>query len=227
MNVFHSNAYWYLKRKLRKKNCRNDGHSQYGQDQVVFDLLGKPKTGVFIDIGANDGLTISNSLLFEEKGWQGICIEPHPTIFNELENNRKCHCVNACIADKDGWVDFLAVEGPSHMLSGIYSFMDPHHRERIDEEIAENGGNKTIIKVEALTPATLLKRFSITEIDFLSVDTEGCEFPILQTFNFDENPASVISVENGSRSASLFKFLSFRGYSLHQCIGCDEVYIRK
>ena len=105
--------------------------------------------------------------------------------------------------------------------------MDPHHRERIDKEIAENGGNKTIIKVEALTPATLLKRFSITEIDFLSVDTEGCELPILQTFNFDENPASVISVENGSRSSSLFKFLSSRGYSLHKCIGCDEVYIKK
>ena len=227
MNIFQSNAYWYLKRKCRKKNCRNDGHSQYGQDQVAFELLGKPKTGVFIDIGANDGLTFSNSLLFEERGWQGICIEPHPTIFSELQNNRKCHCVNACIAAKDGLVDFLAVEGPSHMLSGIHSFMDPHHRERIDKEIAENGGNKELIKVEALTPATLLKRFSIAEIDFLSVDTEGCELPILQTFNFDKNPASVISVENGSRSASLFKYLSSRGYSLHKCIGCDEVYIKR
>ena len=107
MNIFQTKAYWYLKRKLRKKNCRNDGYSQYGQDQVVFELLGKPKTGVFIDIGANDGLTFSNSFLFEEKGWQGICIEPHPTIFSELQNTRKCHCVNACIADKDGWVDFL------------------------------------------------------------------------------------------------------------------------
>ena len=227
MNIFQSNAYWYLKRKLRKKNCRNDGYSQYGQDQIVFELLGKPKTGVFIDVGANDGLTFSNSFLFEEKGWQGICIEPHPTIFSELQNNRKCHCVNACIADKDGWVDFLAVEGPSHMLSGIYSFMDRHHRERIEKEIAEHGGNKTLIKVEALTPATLLKRYSIIGIDFLSVDTEGCELPILHTFNFDENSARVISVENGSRSASLFKFLSSRGYSLHKCIGCDELYIRR
>ena len=227
MNISQSNAYWYLKRKCRKKNCRNDGHSQYGQDQVALELLGKPKTGVFVDIGANDGLTFSNSLLFEEKGWQGICIEPHPTIFSELQNNRKCHCVNACITDKDGWVDFLAIEGPSHMLSGIYSFMDAHHRERIEKEIAEKGGNKKLIKVEALTPATLLKRFSIREIDFLSVDTEGCELPILQTFNFNENSVNVISVENGSRSASIFKFLSSRGYSLHKCIGCDEVYVRK
>ena len=227
MNIFQSNAYWYLKRKLRKKNCRNDGYSQYGQDQIVFELLGKPKTGVFIDIGANDGLTFSNSFLFEEKGWQGICIEPHPTIFIELQNNRKCHCVNACIADKDGWVNFLAVEGPSHMLSGIYSFMDRHHRERIEKEIAEHGGNKTLIKVEALTPATLLKRYSIIGIDFLSVDTEGCELPILHTFNFDENSARVISLENGTRSSSLFKFLSSRGYSLHKCIGCDELYVRR
>jgi len=227
VNIFHSKAYWYLKRRFRKKNCRKDGHSQYGQDQVALELLREPQKGVFLDIVANDGLTISNSLLFEEKGWQGICIEPHPAIFNELQNNRKCHCVNACIADKDGWVDFLAVEGPSHMLSGIFSFMDPYHLERIEKEIAENGGCKKLIKVEALTPATLLKRYSITDIDFLSIDTEGCELPILQTFNFDENPASVISVENGSRSASLFKFLSSRGYSLHQCIGCDEVYIKK
>ncbi len=223
----NNTLYWYLKRKRRKKNCRNDGHSQYGQDLVAFELLGKPATGVFIDIGANDGITISNSLLFEEKGWQGICIEPHPSIFNKLQQNRHCHCVNACIADKDGWVDFLAVEGPANMLSGIYSFMDPHHKERIEKEISENGGDQELIKIEAITPATLLKRFSITEIDFLSVDTEGCELPILQTFNFEKNPAKVISVENGSRSASLFEFLSSREYSLHKCIGCDEIYTRK
>lgn len=98
---------WYLKRKRRKANIRNDGYSQYGQDITVFELLGSPKNGFFLDIGANDGKTYSNSLLFEEKGWEGICIEPHPTIFVELEKTRKCHLINSCVSGTDGIVQFF------------------------------------------------------------------------------------------------------------------------
>lgn len=227
MKIQNLKAYWYLKRRLRKFNCRAGGHSQYGQDLVALDLLKDIESGIFIDIGANDGVTLSNSLLFEELGWKGICVEPHPTIFKQLQKNRKCDCLNACITDQDGFVDFLVVEGSANMLSGIETYMDAHHKNRIKSEIEQTGGSSSLTKLESITPETMLERFGITQIDFLSVDTEGCELPILQSFNLTKFPAKVISVENGTRSPDVFRFLTSVNYRLKSCVGCDEVYVLK
>ena len=134
--------YWYLKRKMRKSNIRTGVYSQYGQDSYALQLLQNPATGTFLDIGANDGVSLSNSLHFEELGWQGICVEPHPVIFQDLQEKRKCNLVNACISDRDELVDFIVVDGPSHMLSGISQFMDNGHKDRIDREIKQHGGSK-------------------------------------------------------------------------------------
>ena len=65
-DVTRTQIYWQLKRKFRKCNVRKSSPSQYGQDQVVYELLGKPKTNTFVDIGANDVVTFSNSLFFEK-----------------------------------------------------------------------------------------------------------------------------------------------------------------
>ena len=219
--------YWQLKRKLRKYNIRKNSPSQYGQDQVVYELLKKPETGTFVDIGANDGVTFSNSLFFEKLKWTGICIEPHPIAFQELASARSCELLNACISGTDSIVDFLVVEGSSHMLSGITSFMDPTHLERIDREIEINSGEKRFIKIDAICPKTLTKNYHLKKIDYLSIDTEGCEMEILKKFNFSEINVQVIGVENGSTTPELFNYLNAVGYKLHKCVGCDEIYHKR
>ena len=226
MPFWKTTLYWYLQRKLRKTNIRSGEHSQYGQDRWAFDLLGRPAHGVFLDIGANDGVTLSNTLWFEEQGWTGICVEPHPEIFERLQASRRCHLVNACIADTNGQVRFMAVEGAGHMLSGIESFFDERHVRRIDETLAREGGSKRSIEIETLSPVTLLQRFSLDAIDYLSIDTEGCELEILKNFNFDATPVRLIGVENGKRSPALFRYLTSVGYRLERCVGCDEFYLR-
>lgn len=227
MNIRHTRPYWYWKRKQRKRNIRQDGHSQYGQDVTVYELLGRPAKGVFLDIGANDGVTLSNSLLFEENGWTGVCVEPHPVIFQTLQEKRSCHLVNACISDRDETVDFMVVEGYAHMLSGIAKFFDERHFRRIDEDIASHGGSRRTIQIEALSPKTLLERFDIHTIDYLSIDTEGCELPILKNFDLKQTDVKVIGVENGQRSSGLFRHLTSAGYRLVKCVGCDEIYMKR
>lgn len=222
----NSFIYWYIKRKFRKLNVRPGMYSQYGQDKLVFELLGNKQCGNFVDIGANDGVTFSNSLFFEEKGWSGICVEPHSTIFKNLEKRRKCKVLNACISDTNKDVTFYQVEGASHMLSGIKEFMDERHFARIRREISGNGGAVTEVKIQAITPRSLLLNHNVSKVDFLSVDTEGCELSILKFFNFNEIPVACISVENGSRSPAIFKHLTSNGFHLYCCIGCDEVYLR-
>ena len=75
-------------------------HSQHGQDRFVADLLFHSKRGgVFVDVGAYEGITFSNTLHFErEFGWTGIAVEPHPASFAELAASRNCLVSNCCMS---------------------------------------------------------------------------------------------------------------------------------
>lgn len=53
-------------------------YSQYGEDAIVDVLLGHPPDGEIVDIGAGDGMHLSNSLLFRERGWRAVLVEPAP-----------------------------------------------------------------------------------------------------------------------------------------------------
>jgi hypothetical protein len=118
--------------------------SQLGQDKIVDEYLHQKRNGVFVDIGAYDGVTFSNTLMLErERGWTGICIEPLPDIFAELRKNRGCVCVQACMGNRDEHeVEFLAVQSGaawSRMLSGVLSEYDPRHLARVDAELNAYG----------------------------------------------------------------------------------------
>src|SRR3972149_7200372 len=127
--------------------------SQYAQDAVVHETFFPVKQdGIFVDIGAYDGVTISNSYFFEKDlGWKGICIEPNPQVFAKLQQSRKAICIQACISDKKETAKFLKVSGYSEMLSGLSDKYDPKHLRRIDREIAKFGGEKQEIEVPTVT----------------------------------------------------------------------------
>ena len=71
--------------------------SQEGQDRIILDLFFREngeykRGGIFIEVGAYDGVTISNTLLMErELGWTGLCLEPIPERFTQLRNNRNIY----------------------------------------------------------------------------------------------------------------------------------------
>ncbi|MEM9347254.1 MAG: FkbM family methyltransferase [Planctomycetota bacterium] len=218
--------YWFLKHKQRKRHIRESAQSQYGQDQVVYELLGKPGHGVYVDIGANDGVTLSNTLLFEQMGWEGVCIEPHPKVFELLQDNRRCPLINACILDQNGVVDFVEVDGYANMLSGIKQFFSASHQERIDREIQRHGGAQRTIPIQAITFQSIQDLLDLKPIDYLSIDTEGCELAILKSIDLKKTLIRSIGVENGSGSPALFRYLTRNGYDLATCVGCDEIYLR-
>ena len=118
-------------------------HGQYGQDQIFHEeLFGGRKGGVFVDVGAHDGVSFSNTLFFErELGWRGLCIEPIPEIFDDLAKNRSAICVRACVARKTGSKKFLRVRGYAEMLSGMLDSYDPRHAARLHKEVQEAGGS--------------------------------------------------------------------------------------
>ena len=148
-------------------------YSQYAQDKYLYDNhLKDVKDGYFLDIGAHDGISLSNTMFFEkEMGWKGICIEPNPVVFDKIVKNRDCICLNGCIADFTGKSKFLKIEGYCEMLSGLIDEYDERHLKRIDYELQRFGGSKEIIEVDCFKIEDVLAENNISKIDFCSLGT--------------------------------------------------------
>jgi len=200
--------------------------SQNGQDRFLNNhIFKKNSNGIFIDIGANDGITFSNTYFFEKKGWSGICIEPIPEVFEKLKKNRKCNCICGVMSEKNiEFSEFLHVTGASEMLSGILDKYDNDHLERIEKDIKNNNEKKEIIKVQNFNFNKIIK---FTHIDYLTIDTEGSEFDILKTINFSNFEIKVISIENDYKNNNINDFLKNNNFKYLTTIGSDEIYLNK
>lgn len=200
--------------------------SQYGQDKFVYtQFFQHKKDGTFVDIGAHDGVSKSNTYFFERTlGWQGICIEPLPEMYSKLIKNRNCICINGCISSSNEPAQFLAITGYSDMLSGLIEKYDPEHLKRIEDELKLYGGEKRTITVNCYTLNELLIKYNLQSIDYLSIDTEGNEYEILETIDYERFNIDVIDVENNYGDNRIYNLLTKKGYKRITYIGIDEIY---
>lgn len=195
-------------------------HGQFYQDKYVNENFFKnKKNGIFVDIGAYDGITDSNTFFFEkELGWKGICIEPVPELFKNLKAQRSCILINGCVSDKHGKITFLKHCLPNGFITGLSKIIDKDNNINVDN-------NKTeIIKVKSYVLEEILRRHNIYHIDYLSLDIEGYELKILQNFPFHKYNIDVISVENNNNDSALKNLLRSKGYSFITKLGVDEIY---
>lgn len=158
-------------------------YSQIGQDKWVQSILGNKPGGFFIELGGGDGVEYSNTLFFErELNWNGICIEPNPLFKDKIRKNRNCNICYNCVSDiDDAEIDF-ALCG---LLSGVL--------ETSEKETTKD----RIIKVKTKTMKSILSDFNAPKIiDYLSLDVEGHEYKILQSFPFHEYIIKCITVEH-------------------------------
>jgi FkbM family methyltransferase len=201
--------------------------SQFGQDKWVAEvLLPNARPGVFVDVGAHDGISFSNTYYLErELGWSGLAVEPNPEMYTKLKRQRRCIALEGCVAPQDGRVRFLQISGYSQMLSGIVGEFDPRHKKRIENEVRVYGGSSREIEVDGYTLGNLLATYGLTHVDYLSLDVEGPEYLILESLDFRRFDVSVIGVENNYGDARMPRLLKAKGYSLHSIVG-DEFYVK-
>ncbi|MGN6267189.1 MAG: FkbM family methyltransferase [Ginsengibacter sp.] len=200
-------------------------YSQNGQDKFLLKLFKNKKEGFFLDVGAYDGRYYSNTWLFEkDMNWNGICIEPNPSVFEKLEKNRRCVTINCCVYKSAGFFNFLLVEGYGEMLSGLIDTFDKNHLERVDKIIQEHGGNKKVIKVKAVPIHTLLEQNCVRIIDYCNIDVEGGEMDVLESIDFSKVEIKIFTIENNYSKNDVRNYLTQKGYKLISKIGCDEVY---
>jgi len=202
-------------------------YSQYGQDAFLEKIF-KKKLGTFLDIGAYDGITFSNTYFLESSlNWKGICVEPNPIPFSKLKEVRKSINVNCGIGTANKQLKFLALSGAGEMLSGFTSTFNDEHYARITEMERHYEIKKQNIAIEAKPLSELLNDYNIKNVDYCSIDVEGGEMEVLKSIDFDAVNIRLISVENNLGTKDAKKFLRALGYSRIWKIGSDEFYERE
>lgn len=227
-----------LARKMRRADyrllhlavpkVRTPGYfSQHGQDRFIAEtLLAGKRNGVFVDVGAYDGETFSNTLHMERVlGWTGLAIEPQPRAFQLLQTRRTCATANCCVADYTGDVEFLDLEGYAAMFSGMQENYDANHKARIRRDLRLHGGDQHTIRVPCVPLMSLLLKHGLHDIDYMSIDTEGSEYAILSSIDFAAIAIDVISVENNYGDRKFERLMRGAGYRMVALAGPDEIYV--
>lgn len=176
-------------------------HGQYQQDRIIHELFFEDMVtpGTFVEIGADDGVRFSNTLFFEkELGWKGLCVEPRPSIYGELIQNRNCICIQCAISEEDhSVVEFLEIEGYGRQLSGVVDMYDQRHRDRIARESTNPLFlSKNVVNLKTRRLDSLILELGFEYIHFLSIDTEGSEVPVLKSMGKQIENTGVILIEN-------------------------------
>ncbi len=201
-------------------------YSQCGQDKHMYEkYFPSKRNGIFLDIGAYDGVTLSNTHFFEkEMGWTGICIEPNRDMFAKLVENRpKSKCLNLCIGFNE-IVEYQKISGYSSMLSGITNKYDSRMVNRVNKELQTYGGKIEKYDIESKTIHDILKSEGITDVDFCSVDAEGSEENILSGFDPTKVNIRFFVVENNFGENKISDVMSLKGYKLIGDVGADQIY---
>ena len=203
-------------------------YSQFLQDKYIYETFFKNKKepGFFLEIGADDGIRFSNCKFFEETlNWKGIAIEPRNEAFNKLKQNRNCICLKCSLSNIEVTTTFLDIKGYGRGLSGLIDEYDQRHKQRIQYEMhhPDNKGYE-IVEVQTEKLNDILNKYDITNIDFLSIDTEGSELSILETIDFNKINIDIITIEDNYKDTNLIKFFIDRNYSFVKEIECDKIF---
>lgn len=177
-----------------------ESYSQYGEDMIlraIYERYPNSYKGYYIDVGAYHPKKYSNSYYFYRKGWNGICIDPSPTVSRLFKLVRPHDLfLGIGISEKEGSVPFLLYAEP-----GYNTFLQSTANHLPYKPIKE-------ICISCMPLSLVLKKYlpDTRTIDFLSVDAEGMDFEVLRSNDWDQYRPRIVLIES-LEDSSLETFL--------------------
>jgi FkbM family methyltransferase len=200
----------------RKWHKRSLSYSAAGEDQIVLGWLEQYHRlnggGVrYLDIGANDPINNSNTFLFYSLGAKGVLVEPNPASIGKLERTRKRDTILnvGCAFDERRSAKL------KRLTSHVFSTFEDAQASRIVAASEDWQSRQTVVdEIEvALVPANeILASHLPNGVDFISIDAEGVDMPILKSIDLDRFRSKMICVEASSPMVEFDAYLSTFGY---------------
>jgi FkbM family methyltransferase len=181
--------------------------SEWHQDELIWEYFERRPRGFYVEVGANHPTNGSLTWFLEQRGWQGILIEPQKNLFILLQRLRPGSTVFqvACSAPEKVGSYSLYVPGDDQ-LNGFATL-----EKNIDDHEIEYAHSEP---VEVVTLTSVVDRVRPRSLDLLTIDTEGTELDVLKGMDFNVYRPSLILIEDKGRSLDKHRFLRKAGYSL-------------
>lgn len=199
--------------------------SQAGQDRVVDNITKQKRGGTFVDVGAYDGVTGSNTYFLEtHRGWTGALVEPVGAQIAKAAALRTNPCVEVAVAASEGEADFIEISEGYTQMSGLAG----SYNKALLGKVRDNKQHKeNVVRVKTQTLSDILHQTGLVNPDFISLDIEGGEMACLQSFPFEKHDVKIWSIENNTGTPEIKQLMDNQGYDLVEFCGPDEMYFKR
>lgn len=194
-------------------------YSQYDEQQAILRYFrldrGEQAIGRFLDIGAWDPKTFSNTRALFEAGWSGVVIEPSPDAIlgqmKEYGNEPRVQIIQSALA-----LDHTPLA--MWMTSDCTSTADAYHHDKY-ESIAGFKGKVTVIPVTWDDINLWFEGFT-----FVSIDAEGTSVDLFHAMlRSGQKPTCVCVEHDGTRMMELSAAATAVGYKILYSNGTNAV----
>lgn len=178
------------------------------------------RNGTYIEMGGLDGITYSNSWVFNKAlAWSGVLIELIDSNYEKLEKNRQNEIatVHAGVCAAPETLHYYMPPGSGfEVVGGIYEFTAPSFRDVYWKGISLD--DPRVKQIECDTLDSLLNKYApgTAYFDFFSLDVEGAEFSVLESIDYERVQFGIVFVEadshNELKNLAMKQLLTRNGY---------------
>ncbi|MDX9912119.1 MAG: FkbM family methyltransferase [Phycisphaerales bacterium] len=228
--LYESVAEGMLARAGRGARLEMRFRSQYGEDVLAWEILGRPLAGTFIEIGAYDGRELSVTWALEAMGWNGLLVEAMPERAAQARTNRPFSVVEhaACAGPGSTGVATFSVLEDEQLASDMRSSLELEAWER--ERVRSGKSREKKVDVPLTTLGALVPK-EWGGIDLAVVDVEGAELGVLEGLGMEDARLRprVLIVEDNTKGveARVPSLLERHGYGAAGWIGVNRVWVRR
>lgn len=170
-------------------------YSQFGEDRILAEFFRGKRAGTCVEVGANDGITGSNSYYFEKVGWTCVLVEPNLDLCVQIRANRSALLFACAASDSEGTAVLQVAEGAefAHAISTLEAGGDAARR------INAAGFTARPVDVPLRRLDDILVEAGIkAPVDFVTIDVEGHEMSVLAGFSIPRWTPTVLIIEDNS-----------------------------
>lgn len=202
--------------------------SQKGEDLIIERIIGIKKKGFYIDIGAHNPNIFNNTKRFYIKGWSGINIEPNPVLIREfIRQRRRDINLNIGIRKLPGVATFYEFEADS---------LSTFSKDEKENNLKLGYKLKQELRIPVLSLKSVIEKYCKTKIDFISIDTEGLDYEVLQSNDWKKFRPKIVCIETGdfnsmitgiksNKKDFISSFMTKNGFIKYYDNGLNTIYL--
>jgi len=218
-----------LRKRLRSALRPQDhlvSYSQCGEDLILhflFSLLQIPHP-TYLDIGAHHPSYLSNTYLFYTEGAKGVCVEPNPLLHQNIQAKRpRDTCLN---------IGIIAAGGSEALNFYVFddTTMSTFSETIKNEQQATGKSVKQTLLIRVMPVNEVISSHFQTAPNLVSLDTEGLDLAILETFRFDLYRPEVFCIETLTNVAErkmseIIDFMLSQGYTIYADTYVNTIFV--